>query len=474
MTRTYVTVSIPYVNARPHVGYALELVQADAFARARRARGDDVRLLGGTDDHALKNVLAADEAGVSTRAFVDRNAERFAALAAPLAISFDDFIRTSHDPRHRSGVERLWRRCAEQGDFYRRQYEGRYCVGCEQFYAAADLVGGLEGVRCPEHGTPLESVAEENWFFRLSRYQDRIRDLLESGELRIEPPQYRNEVLAFVRRGLDDLSVSRSRRRARDWGIPVPGDPTQVVYVWWDALGNYVTALDYGTGGDAYRTWWVEADERVHFVGKGIVRFHAVYWPALLLSAREPLPSAIVVHPYLTADGRKLSKSAGNGVDPVELCDRFGVDALRWWLLADVPRTVDADFTVERLVQRHDEDLANGVGNLVHRVVTMLHRFRDGRVPPRIARNREARPNDPAAGADLRRATQDVRAQVERCNRQVEAAAPWSLARAERDGEVGAAAALDAVLTALVDELSDWSSSSTPWCPHSPVVCAPR
>ena len=254
MTRTYVTVSIPYVNARPHVGYALELVQADAFARARRARGDDVRLLGGTDDHALKNVLAAEEAGVSTRTFVDRNAERFAALAAPLAISFDDFIRTSHDPRHRSGVERLWHRCAEQGDFYRRQYEGRYCVGCEQFYAAADLVGGLEGARCPEHGAPLESVAEENWFFRLSRYQDRIRELLETGELRIEPPQYRNEVLAFVRRGLDDLSVSRSRRRARDWGIPVPGDPTQVVYVWWDALGNYVTALDYGTGGDAYRT----------------------------------------------------------------------------------------------------------------------------------------------------------------------------------------------------------------------------
>jgi methionyl-tRNA synthetase len=432
MTRSYLTVAIPYVNARPHVGYALELVQADVLARRRRAIGAEVRFLGGTDDHALKNVLGAVAAGVSTEEFVDANAATFEALRAPLGISFDDFIRTSRDPRHAPGVERLWRACAARGDFYRQWYEGQYCVGCEQFYAADDLDDG----RCPEHGTPTEVVAEENWFFRLSRYRERLVEVIERGELEIVPDAYRNEVLAFLARGLQDISVSRSRERARGWGLPVPDDPSQVVYVWWDALGNYITALDYGTGGEAFDRWWRGADERVHVIGKGILRFHAVYWPAILLSAGEPLPTKLCVHPYLTAGGEKLSKSSGHAIDPVAVVDEVGTDALRWWFLRDVPRTADADFSVERVIERSDEDLAHGVGNLTHRVVTMVHRLSDGIVPVGLpaADARAEAAIDAALGAfDFRSAVGVVRGLVDEANRRVEATRPWSLPRRSRE-----------------------------------------
>ncbi|BCB83636.1 methionine--tRNA ligase [Phytohabitans suffuscus] len=432
----YVTTTIPYVNARPHLGFALELVQADVLARHRRQRGDAVRLLSGTDDNSLKNVLAAEAESVSTQDLVDRNAGAFEALREPLGLSFDDFIRTSRDPRHRPGVERLWRACARAGDLYRKHYEGLYCVGCERFYAPAELADG----RCPEHGTEPQRVAEENWFFRLSRYQDQLLDLIRAGRLRIEPAARRNEVLAFIAAGLEDFSVSRSHTRARGWGIPVPDDEDQVVYVWWDALGNYVTSLGYGTAGEDYDRWWVRADRRVHLVGKGVVRFHAVYWPAMLLSAGEPLPTDVLVHDYLTAEGRKISKSSGAVVDPVALVERFGVDAVRWWLLREVPRVGDADFTVDRLAARYERDLANDLGNLVNRVVSMVHRYRGG-VPgpyqldeagPLVAACRAApgRVDTALADFDFRQATAAVWRVVEEANRYVEESRPWHLARA--------------------------------------------
>ena len=243
--RGYLSTTIPYVNSRAHVGHALELVQADVLARHHRRIGDEVRLQSGTDDNSLKNVLAAQAAGLSTRELVNRNASAFAALREHLSLSFDDFIRTSSDPRHRPGVERLWRACEASGDLYRKSYEGLYCVGCEQFYAEAELAGG----NCPDHGTPPQPVGEENWFFRLSRYTDQLHDLISSGRLRIEPSGRRNEVLGFIAGGLADFSASRSVSRARGWGIGVPGDPGQVIYVWWDALGNYITSLNYGSPG---------------------------------------------------------------------------------------------------------------------------------------------------------------------------------------------------------------------------------
>src|SRR5437762_1071419 len=325
----YLTTTIPYVNARPHLGFVLELVQADVLARHRRQRGEAVRFLTGTDDNSLKNVLAAQAEAVPTQVLVDRNAAAFEALREPLGLSFDDFIRTSRDPRHRPGVERFWRACA--ADIYRKHYEGLYCVGCEQFYPPAELRDG----RCPEHGTPPQPVAEENWFFRLSRYQERLLALISSGELRVEPAARRNEVLSFIAGGLADFSISRSTGRARGWGIPVPDDPDQVIYVWWDALGNYLTALDYGTDGAAYRRWWAGDGRRLHLVGKGVLRFHAVYWPAMLLSAGLPLPTEILVHDYLTVDGRQISKSTGNGVSPVALVERAAVDAVASWVLRE-------------------------------------------------------------------------------------------------------------------------------------------
>ena len=376
-SRFYVTTTIPYVNARPHLGFALELVQADVLARHHRRRGDEVRFLTGTDDNSLKNVLAAEAAGLPTRELVDRNAAAFQTLREPLALSFDDFIRTSRDPRHRPGVERFWRACAEAGDLYRKHYEGLYCVGCEQFYTAAELPRG----RCREHDTQPQLVAEENWFFRLSRYQDQLHGLISSGRLRIEPAARRNEVLGLIATGLEDFSISRSHTRARGWGIPVPNDPDQVIYVWWDALGNYITALDYGRGGQDYQHWWVRNQRRVHLLGNGVLRFHAVYWPAMLLSAGEPLPTDILVHDYLTVDGNKISKSTGSAIDPVALVERFGTDAVRWWLLREVPRLGDADFTIDKLTARANGDLANDLGNLVNRVVSMLHRYRDGQSP---------------------------------------------------------------------------------------------
>lgn len=470
MPRCYVTTAIPYVNSRPHLGFALELVQADVLARHHRLRGDRVRFLTGTDDNSLKNVLAAAAEGVPTAELVDRNAAAFAALREPLALSSTDFIRTSRDPRHRVGVERLWRACAH--DLYRKHYEGLYCVGCEQFYTPAELVGG----KCPEHDVEPRPVAEENWFFRLSRHADRLREVIAGGVVRIEPAARRNEVLAFLDAGLHDFSVSRSHARAHGWGIPVPGDPDQVVHVWWDALGNYISSLGYGGEGSDYRRWWVEGDRRVHVIGKGVVRFHAVYWLAVLLSAGEPLPTDILVHDYLTTDGRKISKSAGDVVDPATLAGRYGPDAVRWWLLRDVPRVGDADFTEARLVARANEDLANGLGNLVNRVTVVVHRYRDGRPPtavpdadaaPLLAACRDAPDLVRAAvdDFDFRRATAAVWRIVEEANRHVERVRPWELARAERGGDAEAGRRLDAAVAALLTACRVLATELTPFVP---------
>ncbi len=454
----YVTTAIPYVNAAPHLGHALELVQADVLARHRRLRGQRVRFLTGTDENALKNVTAAAAAGVEVPAFVAANADRFAALRPVLDLSFDDFIRTSHDPRHARGVEALWRRTAERGDFYRRDYEGRYCQGCEQFYEPSE--------ECAEHDAPLELITESNWFFRLSGYTGRVLKALTAGEVRVEPAAKRNEVLAFVRAGLQDISVSRPAARAGGWGIPVPGDPSQVVYVWWDALANYVSALG-DLGGDLHRAWWQDSAERVHVIGKGIVRFHAVYWLALLLSAGLPLPTAIFVHEYLTVDGAKVSKSAGNAVDPADLAGRFGGDALRWWLLREVAPLGDTDFTAERLLQRYHQDLANGLGNLVNRTISLVRRYRGGRVPAVLDAGGElaAAVDRSLAVFDLRAATDAIWAEVAAGNRLVEAARPWELAKREAAGDAAAGAELDTVLAGLVASCRAVTRELAPFLP---------
>jgi methionyl-tRNA synthetase len=475
---TYITTTIPYVNARPHIGFALELVQADVLARYRRGRGDSVRFQAGTDDNSLKNVLAAQAAGKPVREFVDRNGDAFLALGDALTLTVDDVIRTSRDPRHGPGVERLWRACADAGDLYRRRYDGLYCTGCEQFYRAAELRDG----RCPEHETVPQQVTEENWFFRLSRYAGPLRTAITSGQLRIEPAGRRNEVLAFIDSGLEDFSVSRPAERAGGWGIPVPGDPDQVIYVWFDALCNYLTALGYGTGDDEHRRWWAGGGQRLHLLGKGVLRFHAVYWPAMLLSAGQPLPTDIFVHDYLTAGGRKISKSAAAPIcEPAALAAAYGADAVRWWLLREVPRVGDADFTVERLIARADDELANGLGNLVNRVVAMIHRYRDGHPPelPGPAAGllahqdldiacRQARDLIGAAleKFDFREATAAVWAIADEANRFVNRARPWQLAKGGPD-DADAAGRLDAALGTLLDACQVLGRELSPFLPDA-------
>lgn len=446
MDPLYVTTAIPYVNAAPHLGHALELVETDALARHARSRGRPVRFLTGTDDHAAKNVAAAAAAGVSVATLVATNAQRFADLRTPLGLSNDDFLRTSSDPRHRPAVERFWARCAASGDLYRQRYEGLFCSGCEQFVEADDLVDGV----CPEHLRPPELVAEENWFFRLSRFEAALRDALKSGRLRVEPEARRNEVLAFVERGLHDFSVSRPRARSEGWGIPVPGDPSQIIYVWFDALVNYISALGFGTDDADYERWWNNTNDRVHVVGKGILRFHAISWPAMLLSAGVPLPTTVFVHDYLTVDGTKISKSLGNTVDPVALVDRFGTDALRWWLLRAVPRVGDADFTIAGLVETANRDLANGFGNLVSRVSALVHSLRGGVVPSAAisgeigAAALVGRVDCAIERFDFRSALDAISDAVAETNRYLEATKPWS--RDERP-----ASALDVILRTAVD-----------------------
>ena len=362
--KIYVTTSIPYVNSRPHIGHALELVQADAIARYYRLSGREVHFQTGTDENAFKNVLAAKASGVSPKELVDHNSSVFRSLVHKLNIYPNGFIRTT-EVRHHNGVSAFWNQL-KQDDLYSCRYEGLYCVGCEDFYQEKDLVDG----KCPDHGTPPTAVQEENIFFRLSSYQADIESLVVSDRLLVVPHERKNEVLGFIRSGLKDISISRSSERSSGWGIPVPGDPSQVIYVWIDALINYVTGLGFGGDKEWERTW-NEETWKIHVIGKNVWKFHAVYWPALLLSAKLPLPNEIFVHGFLTENGRKISKSLGNSIDPFEFQSRFGTDGLRHYLLKATSPFDDGDFSSSRIASIYQSDLANGLGNLVSRVTSL-------------------------------------------------------------------------------------------------------
>src|SRR5215831_11387780 len=419
--KVYVTTSIPYVNSRPHVGHALELIQADVIARHYRLAGHDVRFQTGTDENAFKNVLAAKAQGLSTQELVTRNAATFRSLVERLDISADNFIRTTED-RHRRGVIEFWNRIRLE-DLYTCSYAGLYCVGCEDFYLERDLVNGC----CPDHGLAPKPVEEENVFFRLSAYQTTLEDLIGRDEIRIVPVARKNEVLNFIRRGLENLSISRPSERSGGWGIPVPGRSAQVIYVWIDALINYISALGFGSNEDWRKTWNRET-QKIHVIGKNVWKFHAVYWPALLLSAGLPLPNEIFVHGFLTENGRKISKSVGNAIDPFEYADRFGADGFRHFVLKAVSPFNDGDFSSERLASVYQSDLANGLGNLVSRVTSLCAKsgFLGLDLSPRSA-------NDSSEVADLLReyrldeAAQHIWDEIARLNQEVAQEKPWEI-----------------------------------------------
>ncbi len=367
----FITTAIDYVNAAPHVGHAVEKVLTDVVARYHRLSGDETYFLTGSDENSLKNVQAAEKAGRPVTEFVAENAESFKALAGSLDLSFDQFIRTT-EPRHFEGAQKMWNAFKKE-DLYLKKYSGLYCVGCEEFKMEKDLVDG----KCPDHQKAPEVVEEENWFFKLSNYGDRLLSLIESGELKIYPDYRKNEVVSFIKMGLEDFSISRSVARAKGWGVPVPGDESQIMYVWVDALSNYITALDYATDGELYQKYWAGDSDRVHVIGKGILRFHAIYWPAMLLSAELPLPTTIYAHEYLTINGQKMSKSLGNVIYPDELVEKFGVDGTRYLLLTALPYSKDGDLSWEKMTEKYNADLANGLGNLVSRVSKLAEKLKE-------------------------------------------------------------------------------------------------
>ena len=434
-TTSFLSTAIPYVNGSPHIGHALEFVIADAIARHRRRFGTDVHFQSGTDDNSLKNARAAAALGIPPTQLVARHADEFQSLATALDIRFDDFVRTSADPRHAAAVARLWKACESAGDLERRQYRGLYCTGCEQFFSDGELPGN----RCPEHAAPLEEVEEENYFFRASRYGGTIRKAIETNALRIAPEERRNEVLHLLESGLHDFSVSRSAVRARDWGIRVPGDSSQVIYVWFDALANYISTLGYADSAPPLHQYWERARERTHIIGKGVLRFHAAYWPAILLSAGLQIPTEVLAHGYVTLEGRKIGKSLGNALSAQALVDRYGADAFRYYVLRHLHTTADSDFSEERLVAAHDTELADQFGNLVRRALSLVAREFSSTIPepgpladPDTALQREgeralAEQLEAFSRFDLNEATAAPLRLLAAANRYFDAQAPWAL-----------------------------------------------
>ncbi len=366
----YITTPIYYVNAHPHIGHAYTTIACDTIARRHRLLGDDTWFLTGTDEHGQKIERAAQAAGKTPQQFTDEVSAEFRALWDRMGLTYDDYIRTT-SPRHKQGVQALWKRIADAGFIYKSHYTGQYCVSDELY---VDSVG--PGAPCPECGRPTETVKEENYFFKLSAFQDRLVKLYTEQPDFIRPETRRNEVLAFVSGGLRDLSISRS---TFSWGIPVPGDPRHVIYVWLDALANYITALGFGSSDPSkYEKYW-PAD--VHMIGKEIVRFHCVYWPAFLMAAGLPLPKGITAHGWLLFEESKMSKSRGNIVRAETIVDVLGTDALRYFLLREIVFGQDGSFSFDALVQRYNADLANGLGNLASRTLTMITRYFKGEVP---------------------------------------------------------------------------------------------
>jgi methionyl-tRNA synthetase len=365
----YITTAIDYVNAPVHLGHSLEKVQADILARYHRVLGEDVFFLTGTDENAQKNVLAAEKEKISPKEFVTQNANFAKNLWKKFNISFDYFIRTTNKRIHWPGVKKLWIKCKEAGDIYKKSYTGFYCTGCEAFLKEKDLKDGL----CPYHLKRPERVSEENYFFRLSKYQKELEKIIEKDEIEIFPKERKNEVLSFIKSGLEDFSISRPKERMKGWGIPVPGDRSQIIYVWFDALTNYISAIGYGRDEKEFKRYW-PAD--LHIIGKDILKFHAIYWPAMLLSAKIELPRKILVHGFITVAGQKMSKSLGNIINPLEIIEKYGADSLRYFLLRESSPFEDLDFTFEKFEKRYTSDLAAGLGNLTARIITLAKRFK--------------------------------------------------------------------------------------------------
>ncbi len=461
----YITTAIHYPNGKPHIGHAYEMIAADAIARFQRQQGRDVRFMTGTDEHGLKMAQTARARDLTARQLADEMSAYFSDMAHDLNISYDRFIRTS-DADHYAASQAIWQAMADKGDLYLDRYEGWYSVRDEAFYEEKELTDGEGGVRLSPQGTPVEWTAEETWFFRLSNYQDKLLQLYQSQPDFIRPERARNEIVKFVEGGLVDLSVSRT---SFDWGVPVPGSPGHVMYVWVDALTNYLTGIGYPDHGSDLARYW---PANLHLIGKDITRFHTVYWPAFLMSAGIELPRQVFAHGFILNRGEKMSKSTGNVVDPIDLARLYGVDALRYFLLREVAFGSDGSFSDEAIVTRANADLANSFGNLAQRTLAFIAKNLDGALP-------DAGRADPAdaelagavdaacaqfrlqfEGLAIGQAIEHWMAGVFACNQYIDAQAPWALRKTDPDR-------MHAVLGTLVRAIRELAIVIWPVIPDS-------
>ena len=461
----YITTAISYPNGPPHIGHAYEAIAADAMARFQRQQGRDVRFQTGTDEHGLKMAQAARAEGIEPRIFSEKMSSLFQSMCDTLNISYDRFIRTSQ-PDHYAASQAIWKAMEERGDLYLDRYEGWYSVRDEAYYEPEELISAEDSSKLSPQGTPVEWTVEESWFFRLSKYRQPLLDHYAANPEFIRPESRRNEVVRFVEGGLKDLSISRT---SFDWGVPVPRSNNHVMYVWLDALTNYITGLGYPEKTELWRRYW---PANVHLIGKDVVRFHAVYWPAFLMSAGIALPKQVYGHGFLLSRGQKMSKSVGNVVDPMVLAERFGVDALRYFLLREVTFGQDGSYSAEAIVNRANAELANSFGNLVQRTLSMIHKNLEGVLP----RTGDAPEDRELLDLVNRLATFEMAEHFERfgfsfgieawikavfaCNQYVDAQAPWALRKTDPDR-------MAAVLGTLVVAVRELARAIAPIIPES-------